>query len=85
MPTAATPHDEMLSPATVGAELNIHPASVRRLIANGELPGYRIGKRHVRVYRSDLERFKRAQPIAAPTWDLVHGADDLDGLGGASE
>lgn len=39
----------------------------------------------VREAADELERFKRARPIAAPTWDMVHGADDLDGLGGESE
>ncbi|MCV7222958.1 helix-turn-helix domain-containing protein [Mycolicibacterium elephantis] len=43
-------------------ELQIHKVTVRRWIANGTLPAYRIkGSRVVRIRRADLEALK--QPI----------------------
>jgi excisionase family DNA binding protein len=44
--------------------LQVHPSSVRRLIADGELPAVRIGAagRAIRVPRSALEQWLHATP-----------------------
>ncbi len=48
---------EMLTPAQVGAELNISPRYVRAWIRAGTLPASKLGPRTQRVRRDDLEAF----------------------------
>jgi excisionase family DNA binding protein len=44
-----------LVPLAAGAEsVNVHPRTLRRLIAKGELPAYRVGK-NIKVDLNDLE------------------------------
>lgn len=62
MKTNATALPEQhLSLDAVAAELDISPHTVRRMIARGELKAVRVGKRVIRVRRSDLER--ALQPV----------------------
>lgn len=42
---------------------DVHPATIRRWIANGRLPAYRVG-RLVRIKRTDLEQLGRRIPSA---------------------
>lgn len=53
-----------VSLADVADIYGISERSCRRLIAEGELPAYRIGKRAVRVKASDLDDL--ARPIPCP-------------------
>ncbi|NYI42051.1 helix-turn-helix domain-containing protein [Demequina lutea] len=46
---------EVASPAC----LNCSEDSVRRMIARGDLPAYRVGPRMIRIKRRDLERIMR--------------------------
>lgn len=36
--------------------LAVHPRTIRRYIAAGDLPAYRIGARHIRVRTSEIGR-----------------------------
>lgn len=48
-----------------GAEyLSITEQTIRRYIANGTIPGYRIGKRSLRVDRHDLDALLTPVPSA---------------------
>src|SRR5690349_17829786 len=49
--------DELLTVDEVAKILRVNPQTVRNWIDRGELPEVRIGKRRVRVRRSDLEEF----------------------------
>lgn len=35
--------------------LHVHTRTVRKFIAEGRLPAFRLGKRSVRIYEDDLE------------------------------
>jgi excisionase family DNA binding protein len=55
----------LLTTAQVAERLAVHPATVRRLVAAGELKPTRLGKRTVRFRPSDVQRFiasKRGEP-----------------------
>jgi excisionase family DNA binding protein len=69
---------ETVTVPDAAARLEMSPAFVRRLIASGRLPCYRLG-RAVRLDPDDVEDYRRscrqcaapaAQPrrVAAPTW-----------------
>ena len=71
---AATPQDGIgvtrryISIAEAAAEyLNVSDKTVRRLIADGELTGYRIGRKTGRLIRVDLDEIgeKLMRPIGA--------------------
>jgi excisionase family DNA binding protein len=47
------------------AALDTSPRTVRRLIASGELKGYRVGKRLLRIDVNDLEAITRRIPTAS--------------------
>jgi len=38
--------------------------TIRRHIAAGRLPAYRLGDRHIRIHRNDLESLMRPIPAA---------------------
>ena len=42
-----------------------HPDTIRGLIAEGSLPAYRMGKRLIRIKKTDLEKLFRIIPSAA--------------------
>lgn len=48
----------MLSVAQAAAHLNVHPATIRRMIGRGELPAKRVG-RVWRINIADLEPERR--------------------------
>lgn len=43
---------------------NVHPATIRRRIADGTLKAYRIGPRLIRVDRASLEALMTGQRVA---------------------
>lgn len=55
LPDVAAPHD-------LAAHLGLSPRTVRRYLANGVLPGRRIGRRWFTV-RDDLLAALRARPV----------------------
>jgi len=48
---------EYLTAEQVAEKLQMNPTIVRRMLANGELPGRKIGKKVWRVLDSDLREF----------------------------
>ncbi len=49
---------------TAGEFLNVTDRSLRRYIADGRLPAYRIGSRQIRVRREDVEALLTPIPAA---------------------
>lgn len=74
------PARPLLTVAEVAAALAVDPATVRRLVARGELPAYRVG-RALRVAPEDVERYlcqtrlhvPRAVDAPAPTGRTCSG------------
>ena len=69
----STPHTRTRSPegaarlfdiAGAAEYLGINERTVRRYIADGRLPAYRVGPRQVRIHRADLERLLILIPTA---------------------
>jgi putative resolvase len=54
MPTR-NPARELLSVAEFAAELNVHPVTVRRWIARGDIPAVRLPGGTLRLDRRDLD------------------------------
>lgn len=46
---------ELLTISQAASRVQVHPNTVRKWIANGELPVYRYGSRIVRIRPKDLE------------------------------
>lgn len=59
--TTTSPRRLMTIPAAAEL-LAVSPRTVRRLIAEGELPAYRIGSRSLRVKASDVDELLRPVP-----------------------
>jgi len=59
MQPTPVPSRDFLSVGDVADELHVTDRFVRRLIADGDLPAVRVGRRIVRVRRSDLEHLLR--------------------------
>jgi excisionase family DNA binding protein len=53
---ASEPSDRLLSASQAAHLLNVHISTIRRWIANGKLPAYRIGDKGVRVRYEDVIR-----------------------------
>lgn len=49
----------MLTLEQAAERLAVHPRTVRRMIAAGELPAYRYGKRLIRIDPADLHNSRR--------------------------
>jgi excisionase family DNA binding protein len=45
--------------------LGVSTKTIRRLIASGALPAYRVGPRNIRIKASDLEALARPIPTAS--------------------
>ncbi len=57
---------EYLTPGEVAAKLRIHERTVRRLMAEGKLPGTRIGARKWRVSADALKAYIEGGEKPAP-------------------
>lgn len=44
-----------LGPAEIAEQYGVSERTVRRRIAEGKLPAYRFGPRHIRIRREDVE------------------------------
>lgn len=65
---------EFLSGEEAARLLDCSPRTVRRFIASGRLPGFRVGPRLLRVRRSDLESLLQPIPSAAASTYSTDGA-----------
>ena len=54
----------LLTIETAAEMLAVHPRTIRRYIAAGDLPAYRIGARHIRVRTSDVDALLTPIPTA---------------------
>jgi excisionase family DNA binding protein len=55
---------EYLTPLEVAEKLRINERTVRRLLADGKLPGQRIGAKKWRISASALKDFIEQKPVA---------------------
>ena len=55
----------LISVEAAAARLGMNPRSIRRYIAEGILPGYRVGTKLVRVDQADVDSLIRPIPAAA--------------------
>jgi excisionase family DNA binding protein len=62
--------DRLLTVRDAAAVLNVHPVTLRRMIARGDIPFLRIGQRAVRLSRGDLELWLTAARRGRPLEDL---------------
>ncbi len=60
--TPVDPQPHLLTITGASADLDVSTRTIRRYIAAGLLPAYRIGPRQVRIKRRDLERLLRRIP-----------------------
>lgn len=77
----ALPDGEWLTLQVVAAHLRVTEEFLRREIAEGRLPGYRVGTRMIRLRRDDVEALVR--PIATaepPTGTRVPSDEEMDKL-----
>lgn len=59
------PHEpEYLAPKQAAELVGVHPLTIRRAIASGDLPAMRMGPRIIRVKRSDVLAMLRPIPTA---------------------
>jgi excisionase family DNA binding protein len=67
MPAVERTPPEAVSPRCLAATLGFTPKTIRRLIHEGELRAHRVGRRHWRIFRQDIEDFlaRRANRSAA--------------------
>jgi excisionase family DNA binding protein len=69
-PNEAQPtEEEFLTVAEVAARLKLTRQTIRNWIDRGELPAVRVGRRRVRVRRSDLDQFIEAGSTLEPEPD----------------
>lgn len=57
--TTTDPHAPFLTVAQAADELAVTERFIRKLIAEGRLPAFRVGARVVRIRRTDLEDLLR--------------------------
>lgn len=59
-PTTQSAEVEWLTYATAAEHVGCNERTIRRLILDGTLPAFKLGKRAVRIRRSDLDKaFRR--------------------------
>ena len=71
---------EYLTPEEVAGKLRIHERTVRRLLADGKLPGQRIGAKKWRISAAALNSYLEGnQPAAASAKVRAKGAGKAKG------
>lgn len=63
-PQPEAPEPEYLTPKQAAALVQVHPLTIRRRIASGDLEAERMGPRLIRVKRSDVLALLRPIPTA---------------------
>lgn len=61
-PARVTIESAYISLVEAGEVLGVHSRTIRRYISNGQLTGYRIGDRLVKVKRADLDQMMKVIP-----------------------
>jgi excisionase family DNA binding protein len=51
--------------AAAAAYADVHPVTIRRWVAAGRLPAYRVGPRLIKVDQDDLENIVRPIPVTS--------------------
>ncbi len=64
MPTTEPNLPRRASLADAGRRYDVSTRTLRRLIASGDLPGYRLGRRLIRVDLDELDALLRPIPTA---------------------
>lgn len=64
MTTTRARDRRLASLTTAAAVVDVHPRTIRRWVASGELTGYRAGPRLVKIDLDELEAFIRPIPTA---------------------
>ena len=62
--SAAITRRKLISVDAAAAYLGLNPRTIRRYIALGELPAYRVGPATIRVDRADVDALIRPIPAA---------------------
>lgn len=62
MSQSSLPRNRLLTVAAAGDHIGVSTKTLRRRIAEGELPAYRIGPRAIRVRLEDVEAMCRRIP-----------------------
>ncbi len=64
MTHTVTQRHRWVSPEDAADYLGVHPKTIRRLIATGEITGHRLGKRLIRVDLNELDATMQLIPTA---------------------
>jgi excisionase family DNA binding protein len=70
--------DAFLTVAEIAELLKVNPQTVRNWIDRGELPGVRVGRRRVRVRRSDLDEYLAAGTPEPANANQMAATDAID-------
>ena len=65
MPESPATPEPLISLEAAAERLDMHPRTVRRLISQGRLPGYRVGDRAIRLRMSDVDKLLEPIPMGA--------------------
>lgn len=76
--TAAEPPPEWLGTTAAARHLGITPRTLYRLIDQGQLPAYALGRVY-RVRRRDLDRYLASVRVAPGSLGHLHGAGAAGG------
>jgi excisionase family DNA binding protein len=56
-------HSRLMGIAEAAEYANVHPSTLRRRIADGQLPAYRVGPKLLKVDIDDVEALIRPVPV----------------------
>ena len=59
-------HSRLMGIAEAAEYANVHPSTLRRRIADGQLPAYRVGPKLLKVDIEDVEALIRPVPVTRP-------------------
>lgn len=49
---------QIFNVVAAAAYLGVHPNTIRRYVNDGYLPAFRLGVKHIRIHRRDLDALK---------------------------